>query len=246
MHAGSTLRLAAWHLHAVAANAPPMLVCPQITPHVITMWRPDLGKYTGHMQRPAPPGATVIADAQCNVIPQFAPVAARALGSALRTWQGDAFNTVGGGGGRMGAAGHGRGTCAVSQDACVHAANKPHSPSPTVPHARRPPQDVPTYALQGDRPACASALMTLGAPWATRPGPLTQPLAVSTPMLEGVAPTNQVCWFGPLAACRGESGRRARSLTRPSATVDPPIAHRLHPHAKHTPTCVGCLFQLHR
>jgi hypothetical protein len=58
------------------------------------MWRPDIGKYTGHMQRPAQPGDEkhVIPDAVSNVIPQFAPVTARLLGPGLRNWQSDPFN----------------------------------------------------------------------------------------------------------------------------------------------------------
>lgn len=59
---------------------------PQITPHLVVMWRPDIGKYTGHMQRPAPPNAPVISDARCNVIPQFTQLAAQALGPGLRSW----------------------------------------------------------------------------------------------------------------------------------------------------------------
>jgi hypothetical protein len=64
----------------------------QITPHLVVMWRPDIGKYTGHMQRPAAPDAKPIKEASCNVIPQFAPLTARALGPGLRSWQADPFN----------------------------------------------------------------------------------------------------------------------------------------------------------
>ena len=56
------------------------------------MWRPDIGKYTGHMQSPAPAGAPVIADAVSNVIPQFTPLSARVFGPGLRGWQNDPFN----------------------------------------------------------------------------------------------------------------------------------------------------------
>lgn len=56
------------------------------------MWRPDIGKYTGHMQKPAPPGAHVIKDAQCNVIPQMNDQLAGLGGPLLRAWQKDPFN----------------------------------------------------------------------------------------------------------------------------------------------------------
>jgi hypothetical protein len=63
-----------------------------MTPHLVVMWRPDVGRYTGHMQKPAAPGAKVFTDATSNVIPQFAPMTARALGPGLRNWQSDPFN----------------------------------------------------------------------------------------------------------------------------------------------------------
>ena len=116
-----------------------------LTPHLIVMWRPDIGKYTGHMQTPAPEGAKVITDAQANVIPQFAPATARVLGPGLRTWQADPFNKKW------------------------------------------------MYYTTYDSVTCSAALTNaVGAPWATRPGPLTGPLGISIPILEGVAPTNQI------------------------------------------------------
>ncbi len=56
------------------------------------MWRPDIGKYTGHMQRPAAPGAVPIPGAACNVIPQQTQALASLTGPQLRAWQGDPFN----------------------------------------------------------------------------------------------------------------------------------------------------------
>lgn len=56
------------------------------------MWRPDIGKYTGHMQEPADPNAFVIKDASCNVIPQMNDVIAGMGGPLLRAWQNDPFN----------------------------------------------------------------------------------------------------------------------------------------------------------
>jgi hypothetical protein len=107
------------------------------------MWRPDIGKYTGHMQRAAAPGAQALADASCNVIPQFVPLMARTLGPGLRAWQADPFN----------------------KDA--------------------------SYAAGYDAMVCATALTNaVGAPWITRPSPTTE-LGVSTPVLNGVVPTNQ-------------------------------------------------------
>lgn len=53
-------------------------------------------------------------------------------------------------------------------------------------------QDI-TYPLAGlDTVACTSALTSaVGAAWATKPGPASA-LGVDIPILEGVAPTNQV------------------------------------------------------
>lgn len=110
------------------------------------MWRPDIGKYTGHMQTDAPADALVIKDAVGNVIPQFAPATARMLGPGMRNWQIDPFN-----------------------------------------------KDATYWALGFDSVSCTSALTNaVGAAWATKPGPLTQGLGVSIPILEGVAPTNQI------------------------------------------------------
>jgi hypothetical protein len=69
-----------------------LLLAPQITPHLVVMWRPDIGKYTGHMQEPADPNAFVIKDASCNVIPQMNDVIAGMGGPLLRAWQNDPFN----------------------------------------------------------------------------------------------------------------------------------------------------------
>lgn len=66
-------------------TAPPT---PQITPHLVVMWRPDIGKYTGHLQRPAPPGAPVThKDARCNVIPQANWFVGAMSGPLMRQWQ---------------------------------------------------------------------------------------------------------------------------------------------------------------
>lgn len=65
----------------------------QITPNLVVMWRPDLGKYTGHLQRPAPEGAPAMQGAQCNVIPQQVDYQAGISGPLLRAWQADPFNT---------------------------------------------------------------------------------------------------------------------------------------------------------
>lgn len=64
----------------------------QITPHLVVMWRPDIGKYTGHLQEPAPADAHVIKDASCNVIPQMNEAIAGMGGPLLRAWQKDPFN----------------------------------------------------------------------------------------------------------------------------------------------------------
>jgi hypothetical protein len=56
------------------------------------MWRPDIGKYTGHLQEPAPAHAKVIEGAQCNVIPQMNDAIAGLGGPLLRAWQNDPFN----------------------------------------------------------------------------------------------------------------------------------------------------------
>jgi hypothetical protein len=71
----------------------PVAAALQITPNLVVMWRPDLGKYTGHLQRPAPDNAHVIQGAQCNVIPQQVDYQAGISGPLLRAWQGDPFNT---------------------------------------------------------------------------------------------------------------------------------------------------------
>jgi hypothetical protein len=66
----------------------------QITPHLVVMWRPDIGKYTGHLQRPPPPGAKVTdPDAHCNVIPQANLFLGALSGPSLRDWQKDFANT---------------------------------------------------------------------------------------------------------------------------------------------------------
>lgn len=117
----------------------------QITPHLVVMWRPDIGRYTGHMQRPAPEGATVIKDATSNVIPQFTEAQAAMLGPGLRNWQNDPFN-----------------------------------------------RDILYWAGAFDTVSCTSALTNaVGAAWATKPGPLS-PLGINTPVLEGVAYTNNI------------------------------------------------------
>lgn len=65
----------------------------QITPHLVVMWRPDIGKYTGHLQRPPPPGAKVThPDARCNVIPQANLFVGALSGPNLRDWQNDYAN----------------------------------------------------------------------------------------------------------------------------------------------------------
>lgn len=65
----------------------------QKTPRLIVMWRPDMGKYTAHMQEPAPPNApNVVEDASCNVIPQQIDAQAGVTGPLLRAWQADPFN----------------------------------------------------------------------------------------------------------------------------------------------------------
>jgi hypothetical protein len=57
------------------------------------MWRPDIGKYTGHLQRPPPPGAKVThPDARCNVIPQANLFVGALSGPNLRDWQNDYAN----------------------------------------------------------------------------------------------------------------------------------------------------------
>ena len=57
------------------------------------MWRPDIGKYTGHLQEPAPADHPhVIKDATCNVIPQMNDQIAGMGGPLLRAWQKDPFN----------------------------------------------------------------------------------------------------------------------------------------------------------
>ena len=56
------------------------------------MWRPDIGKYTGHLQEPADPKAIPIKDASCNVIPQMNDAIAAMGGPLLRAWQNDPFN----------------------------------------------------------------------------------------------------------------------------------------------------------
>jgi hypothetical protein len=57
------------------------------------MWRPDIGKYTGHLQElSTDPNAHVIKDASCNVIPQVNDVLAGMGGPLLRAWQSDPWN----------------------------------------------------------------------------------------------------------------------------------------------------------
>jgi hypothetical protein len=56
------------------------------------MWRPDIGKYTGHMQEPSMPSAAIIKKAQCNVIPQMDNNLATFGGPLLRAWQSDPWN----------------------------------------------------------------------------------------------------------------------------------------------------------
>jgi len=56
------------------------------------MWRPDINKYTGHLQQPAADDAKTIPGAQCNVIPQQIPAQALLTGPQLRSWQNDPFN----------------------------------------------------------------------------------------------------------------------------------------------------------
>jgi hypothetical protein len=56
------------------------------------MWRPDLGKYTAHLQQPAPPGAKPLPHASSNVIPKQTTVGGELSGPLLRSWQADPFN----------------------------------------------------------------------------------------------------------------------------------------------------------
>lgn len=57
------------------------------------MWRPDIGKYTGHLQRAPKPGMPVtVPDAQCNVIPQANQLIGAMSGPVLRQWQYDYAN----------------------------------------------------------------------------------------------------------------------------------------------------------
>ena len=57
------------------------------------MWRPDIGKYTGHLQMEPPPGAKVTdPDAQCNVIPQANTFVGAMAGPPMRQWQNDYAN----------------------------------------------------------------------------------------------------------------------------------------------------------
>jgi hypothetical protein len=141
----STTHVSTWYVKDdkdIANDINKMLA---ITPHLVVMWRPDIGKYTGHMQRPASPNATVIKDGACNVIPQFAPLVARMLGPGLRAWQNDYAN-----------------------------------------------REVVSYATSGDSFICAAALTNaVGAPWITKPGPLTATLGISQPVLDGVVYTNK-------------------------------------------------------
>lgn len=145
MTPASNTLLSTWYLKEDTNLAEDIEKMLAITPHLVVMWRPDIGRYTGHMQRPAPEGAVVIKDASSNVIPQFTEMQAQMLGPSLRNWQKDAFN-----------------------------------------------QDWMFWAGGFDTISCTSALTNaVGAAWATKPGPLS-PLGMHTPILEGVAPTNNI------------------------------------------------------
>lgn len=142
----SNTRLSTWYLKEdtdIAGDIAKML---KITPHLVVMWRPDIGRYTGHMQREPEPGSTVIPNVVSNVIPTFAPLQAAILGPGLRNWQNDPFN-----------------------------------------------RDYMFWAWGFDTISCTSALTNaVGAAWASQPTALTAPLGISTPILEGVAPTNNI------------------------------------------------------
>ncbi|WIA15659.1 hypothetical protein OEZ85_002285 [Tetradesmus obliquus] len=89
----SNTHFSTWYLKPDDNLADDVEAMLKITPNLVVMWRPDLGKYTGHLQRPAPEHAPTIQGAQCNVIPQQADYQAGMSGPLLRAWQGDPFNT---------------------------------------------------------------------------------------------------------------------------------------------------------
>jgi hypothetical protein len=72
-----------------ANNADNALLNPQMSPHVIVTWRPDLGKYTAHMLTPSelpdPVNATIY---QVDRPESDALL----LSQALRDWQNDVHN----------------------------------------------------------------------------------------------------------------------------------------------------------
>ncbi|KAI8472152.1 MAG: hypothetical protein J3K34DRAFT_415296 [Monoraphidium minutum] len=141
----SNTLLSTWYLKPDTNLAEDIEKMLNITPHLVLMWRPDIGRYTGHMQRPAPEGAAVIKSATSNVIPQFTELQAGMLGPSLRNWQNDPFN-----------------------------------------------RDWFYWVGAFDTISCTSALTNaVGASWATKPGPLSA-LGMNIPILEGVAPTNNI------------------------------------------------------
>ena len=160
------------------------------------MWRPDLGKYTAHLQQPAPPGAKPLPHASSNVIPKQTTVGGELSGPLLRSWQADPFNRnsiyfTGGGDSMMctlaltSAIGASWCVCVFWEGAVVSICTYRNCMYSTnccgielrflqchYSHARRP------------RPLHICCRVTI-------PG-LGSPLGLPTPVLEGVAETNHI------------------------------------------------------
>eukprot|EP00878_Enallax_costatus_P025086 GHUV01026807.1.p1 GENE.GHUV01026807.1~~GHUV01026807.1.p1 ORF type:complete len:612 (+),score=124.44 GHUV01026807.1:250-2085(+) len=81
-----------WYLKDDAHLAEDIEAMLKITPHLVVHWRPDLGKYTGHLQGLAPDNSKAIDNAECSVIPQMSQFTGAVTGPMLRSWQGDPFN----------------------------------------------------------------------------------------------------------------------------------------------------------
>jgi hypothetical protein len=58
----------------------------------VVLWRPDVGKYTAHLQKQAAPGSAPLPGASCNVIPKVSSFVGYLTGGALQAWQADPFN----------------------------------------------------------------------------------------------------------------------------------------------------------
>jgi hypothetical protein len=62
------------------------------TPHLLVLWRPDIGRYSGYMLQPEPASTPANKKAVCTILPSMVPPVAVLSGAMLRGWQADVDN----------------------------------------------------------------------------------------------------------------------------------------------------------